>query len=153
MFPEGQVPPVKGFWSLTVYNDLKFFHPNALNRFAGGVCRAGRQPRHDRYWSLLCRPCGGRRNDSVTDAERMAPTLCAGGIIAEFVAGFAGYYAVLAVWPNFYYGPVRQEYGPGSGCKPSASRSTSPASCAHYGGIKRALLLLTNSPVPLRPSR
>ena len=30
-----------------------------------------------------------------------------GGIIAEVVAGFAGYYVVLAVWPNFYYGPVR----------------------------------------------
>ena len=44
---------------------------------------------------------------SITDLERMAPTLCAGGIIAEVVAGFAGYYAVLAVWPNFYYGPVR----------------------------------------------
>ena len=27
-FPKGQVPPVKGFWSLTLYNDVKFFHPN-----------------------------------------------------------------------------------------------------------------------------
>ena len=36
-FPGGQVPPVKGFWSLTVYNDLKFFHPNALNRFSLGT--------------------------------------------------------------------------------------------------------------------
>jgi hypothetical protein len=43
---------------------------------------------------------------SVTNAERMAPALCAGGIIAEFLAGFAGYYAVAAVWPNFYYAPV-----------------------------------------------
>ena len=39
---------------------------------------------------------------SVTGAERMAPVLCAGGIIAEFVAGVAGYYAVAAVLPNFY---------------------------------------------------
>ena len=44
---------------------------------------------------------------SVTGAERMAPVLCAGGIIAEFVAGVAGYYAVAAVWPNFYYAPIR----------------------------------------------
>lgn len=44
---------------------------------------------------------------SVTAAERIAPMLCAAGIIAEFVAGVAGYYAVAAVWPNFYYGPVR----------------------------------------------
>ena len=65
----------------------------------------------------------------VTNAERMAPALCAGGIIAEFVAGVAGYYAVAAVWPNFYYAPIRLEYGPGLDCKPSASQSTSPASC------------------------
>jgi hypothetical protein len=44
---------------------------------------------------------------SVMGGARMAPALCAGGIIAEFVAGFAGYYAVLAVRPNFYYAPVR----------------------------------------------
>jgi hypothetical protein len=43
---------------------------------------------------------------SVTGAERMAPALCAGGILAEFLAGVAGYYAVAAVWPNFYYTPV-----------------------------------------------
>ena len=44
---------------------------------------------------------------SLTAAERIAPTLCAAGIMAEFVAGVAGYYAVAAVWPNFYYAPVR----------------------------------------------
>ena len=43
---------------------------------------------------------------SVTAAERIAPALCAIGIIAEFVAGVAGYYAVAAVWPNFYYTPI-----------------------------------------------
>ena len=32
-------------------------------------------------------------------AERIAP-LCASGILAEFVAGIAGYYGVAAVWPN-----------------------------------------------------
>lgn len=29
----GQLPPVKGFWSLTLYNDKFFFAPNSLNRF------------------------------------------------------------------------------------------------------------------------
>ncbi|HEY6375026.1 MAG TPA: hypothetical protein VIX90_05820 [Edaphobacter sp.] len=43
---------------------------------------------------------------SVTSAERIAPALCMGGIIAEAVAGVVGYYVVAAVWPNFYYAPV-----------------------------------------------
>ena len=29
--------PVKGFWSLTLYNEEKFFFPNALNRFSLGT--------------------------------------------------------------------------------------------------------------------
>ena len=36
-FAKGGVPPVKGFWSLTLYNDQKFFFPNALNRFSLGT--------------------------------------------------------------------------------------------------------------------
>jgi len=36
-FPKGQIPPVKGFWSLTLYNEHHLFHPNALNRFSLGT--------------------------------------------------------------------------------------------------------------------
>ena len=36
-FPKGQLPPVKGFWSLTVYNPEHLFYPNALNRYALGT--------------------------------------------------------------------------------------------------------------------
>ena len=36
-FPNGQTPPVKGFWSLTLYNDVHLFHPNALQRFSLGT--------------------------------------------------------------------------------------------------------------------
>jgi len=36
-FPKGQVPPVKGFWSLTLYDQYHFFHPNPLNRFSLGT--------------------------------------------------------------------------------------------------------------------
>ncbi|MBV9907993.1 MAG: DUF1254 domain-containing protein, partial [Hyphomicrobiales bacterium] len=36
-FPPGQTPPVKGFWSLTVYNDKHLFAPNALNRYSLGT--------------------------------------------------------------------------------------------------------------------
>ena len=32
-FPSGQLPPVNGFWSLTMYDDQYFFVPNKLNRY------------------------------------------------------------------------------------------------------------------------
>ena len=32
-FPKGQLPPVDGFWSLTMYNAEYFFHGNPLNRY------------------------------------------------------------------------------------------------------------------------
>lgn len=32
-FPKGQMPPVEGFWSLTMYNDKYFFVENPLNRY------------------------------------------------------------------------------------------------------------------------
>jgi hypothetical protein len=35
-FAKGQLPPVKGFWSLTMYDDQMFFVPNKLNRQAIG---------------------------------------------------------------------------------------------------------------------
>lgn len=36
-FAKGQVPPVNGFWSLTLYNKEHLFEPNALNRFSLGT--------------------------------------------------------------------------------------------------------------------
>jgi len=36
-FPIGKLPPVKGFWSLTLYNEYHFFFPNPLNRFSLGT--------------------------------------------------------------------------------------------------------------------
>jgi len=36
-FLAGQTPPVKGFWSLTLYNDKHLFSPNALHRFSLGT--------------------------------------------------------------------------------------------------------------------
>lgn len=36
-FAKGQTPPVKGFWSLTMYNKHHLFEPNALNRFGVGT--------------------------------------------------------------------------------------------------------------------
>jgi len=36
-FPAGGLPPVSGFWSLTLYNEHHFFHPNELNRYSLGT--------------------------------------------------------------------------------------------------------------------
>jgi len=36
-FPKGQVPPVNGFWSVTLYNELHFFNPNPLMRYSLGT--------------------------------------------------------------------------------------------------------------------
>jgi hypothetical protein len=36
-FPKGQTPPVRGFWSLTLYNDLHLFNPNPLGRYSLGT--------------------------------------------------------------------------------------------------------------------
>lgn len=36
-FPAGALPPVRGFWSLTLYNEHHFFHPNELNRYSLGT--------------------------------------------------------------------------------------------------------------------
>ena len=36
-FPKGQLPPVKGFWSLTLYNEHHFFHTNPLKRYSLGT--------------------------------------------------------------------------------------------------------------------
>ncbi|TAL95983.1 MAG: DUF1254 domain-containing protein [Paraburkholderia sp.] len=36
-FPKGQLPPVNGFWSLTLYNKAHLFEPNRLNRFSLGT--------------------------------------------------------------------------------------------------------------------
>ncbi|MDM0085466.1 hypothetical protein QTI17_33235 [Variovorax sp. J31P179] len=39
--------------------------------------------------------------------ERFALTLCAGGLVAEFVTAGVGYAVCNMVWPNFYFEPVQ----------------------------------------------
>ena len=36
-FAKGETPPVKGFWSLTLYNDKHLFYPNELQRYSLGT--------------------------------------------------------------------------------------------------------------------
>jgi hypothetical protein len=40
-FAKGQLPPVRGFWSLTLYNEHHFFHPNELKRYSLGTKNNG----------------------------------------------------------------------------------------------------------------
>jgi hypothetical protein len=37
IFPKNEVPPVNGFWSLTLYNKEHLFEPNKLNRYSLGT--------------------------------------------------------------------------------------------------------------------
>jgi hypothetical protein len=46
-FPAGQLPPVSGFWSLTLYNEHHFFNPNPLKRFSLGTKNKNLQTNSD----------------------------------------------------------------------------------------------------------
>lgn len=37
VFPKGQTPPVKGFWSLTMYNAQMCFVANPINRYSMSI--------------------------------------------------------------------------------------------------------------------
>jgi len=40
-FAKGKLPPVQGFWSLTLYNQHHFFEPNSLKRYSLGTKNKG----------------------------------------------------------------------------------------------------------------
>ena len=49
-FAEGRLPPVRGFWSLTLYNEHHFFAPNEIGRYS--VVTKNRDLRHAEDGSL-----------------------------------------------------------------------------------------------------
>jgi hypothetical protein len=46
-FAKGQLPPVNGFWSLTLYNRRHFFAPNELKRYSLGTKSKSMKPNAD----------------------------------------------------------------------------------------------------------
>lgn len=46
-FPKDQLPPVRGFWSLTLYNAQHFFAPNPIGRYSVGTKNTNLKPNAD----------------------------------------------------------------------------------------------------------
>ncbi|MFJ7281738.1 hypothetical protein [Pseudomonas sp. NPDC099000] len=44
---------------------------------------------------------------NISGLERIAPKLCAYGLIAELVTAGVGFYVGNKIWPNFYFEPVQ----------------------------------------------
>jgi hypothetical protein len=88
----------------------------------------------------LCYLAFGRDGamESISGAERSGPALCAIGIIAEFVFGFPLYFAVNAVWPNFYYTPIQAGKWTWLGMQGVCILIYVIGVICAYGGIKRA---------------
>jgi len=80
----------------------------------------------------------------VAGGERIAPALCAAGIIAEFVFGYPGYFAVNAVWPNFYFTPIAAGKHTWLGLQGICIAIYVVGVIFAYGGIKRATHVLAS---------
>ena len=47
-------------------------------------------------------------NELVAEQRDLAALwLCAVGLLATFLTGYIGYFIVHAIWPSFYYAPVK----------------------------------------------
>jgi len=75
---------------------------------------------------------------STAGTERMGPTLCAVGIIAEFVFGFPLYFAVNAIWPDFYFTPIAAGKWTWLGIQGVCIAIYVAGVVCSYGAIKRA---------------
>jgi len=75
---------------------------------------------------------------SIAGNERMGPALCSVGIIAEFVFGFPLYFAVNAIWPDFYFTPIQAGKWTWLGIQGVCILIYAIGVMYAYGGIKRA---------------
>lgn len=69
-FPAGHLPPVRGFWSLTLYNAKHFFHPNELRRYSLGTKNKSLVPGSDGSLTLLV---GGEQPTNPDDLANWLP--------------------------------------------------------------------------------
>jgi hypothetical protein len=74
---------------------------------------------------------------SLTGAERVAPVLCAVGILTEFLFGYPGYFVVNAVWPDFYFTPIEAGKWTWLGIQGACILIFLIGVVCAYGGIKR----------------
>jgi hypothetical protein len=89
---------------------------------------------------------------SLTDGERLGPTLCAVGTLSEFVFGYPGYFAINRIWPNFYYTPIAAGKWTWLGIQGVCiGIYVVGVMCAH-SGIKRATAVLLETSGDLRAS-
>ena len=73
----------------------------------------------------------------------MAPDLCAGGNYYGVCGRSCGYYAVAAVWPNFYYTPIRAGIWVWLGLQAVCIAIFVIGVICAYGGSKHAIHALT----------
>ena len=57
-FAKGELPPVEGFWSLTVYNAEYLFVANPINRYSISPLRQNLKSNHDGSVDLLIQKAG-----------------------------------------------------------------------------------------------
>lgn len=76
--------------------------------------------------------------ESISGAERIAPVLCAVGILAEFVCGVPGEQFVNIFWPDFYYTPIDAGKWTWLGSQGICIAVYVIGVMCAYGGIKRA---------------
>src|SRR5262245_595263 len=88
----------------------------------------------------LCYVAFGRDGsmEAVAGGERLAPALCAFGILLEFVFGYPLYFAVNTIWPNFYFTPIQAGKWTWLGAQGICILIFVVGVMYAYGGIKRA---------------
>jgi len=88
-FPAGQLPPVQGFWSLTLYNEHHFFHSNDLKRYSLGTKNKGLKKNADGSLTLYA----GERSPGEEKESNWVPA--PKGAFSIYIRAYWGKQAIL----------------------------------------------------------